>query len=164
MKRMVPHPLLTLGLAAMWLVLNDSLDIAHIVLGLLMGVASGAVYERLEPSQPGLRRGFVLPALKLAFVVAVDIVSSNMAVLRIVLGLRRRPRVAGFLAIPLELRDARGLAMLAGIVTATPGTAWAHHEAATNVLTLHVLDLSGEEQAVREFKQRYERPLLEMFE
>ncbi len=79
MRRILPHPLLTLGLAAMWLLLNDSVDIAHIALGLLMGLASGVVYERLEPSQPGLRRGFIVPAAKLAFVVAVDIVRSNMA-------------------------------------------------------------------------------------
>jgi len=64
MRRILPHPLLTLGLAAMWLLLNDSVDIAHIALGLLMGLASGVVYERLEPSQPGLRRGFIVPAAK----------------------------------------------------------------------------------------------------
>lgn len=164
MRRLVPHPLLTLGLLAMWLLLNDSLDIAHIVLGLSMGVALGLVYDRLEPSQQGLRRGFFMPAARLGFVVAIDIVSSNLAVFRIVFGSSGRGRAAGFMAIPLELRDARGLAVLAAIVTATPGTAWAHHEAASNILTLHVLDLRDPEAAVREFKQRYERLLLEIFE
>ena len=50
-----------------------------------------------------------------------------------------------------------------GIVTATPGTSWAHYEAAANVLTLHVLDLVDEEAWVRQFKDRYERRLLEIF-
>ena len=36
-------------------------------------------------------------------------------------------------------------------------------DAAANVLTLHVLDLFDEEAAVREFKERYERPLMEIF-
>ena len=53
--------------------------------------------------------------------------------------------------------------MLACIVTATPGTSWAHYEAAANVLTLHVLDLVDEGTWVRQFKDRYERRLLEIF-
>lgn len=162
MRKLFPHPLLTLGLLSMWLLLNDSVDAAHILLGLLMGMGGGAVYARLEPSHGGLRK-VVVPAVTLAGVVLVDIVRSNIAVLGIVLGARRRQRVSGFLAIPLELRDARGLAVLAGIVTATPGTSWAHYEAASNVLTLHVLDLVDPDAAVREFKDSYERRLMEIF-
>jgi multicomponent K+:H+ antiporter subunit E len=162
MKRLFPHPLLTIGLLSMWLLLNDSADAAHVLLGLAMGIAGGAVYARLEPSHGGLRK-IAAPAITLAGVVLLDVVRSNVAVLCIVLGARRRQRVSGFLAIPLELRDARGLAILAGIVTATPGTSWAHYEAASNVLTLHVLDLVDAEAAVREFKDSYERRLMEIF-
>jgi multicomponent K+:H+ antiporter subunit E len=99
----------------------------------------------------------------LLWLVLVDIVRSNLAVLRIALRPSARGRVAGFLSIPLELRDPRGLAVLAGIVTATPGTSWAHYEAEANVLTLHVLDLVDEETWVRQFKDRYERRLMEIF-
>jgi multicomponent K+:H+ antiporter subunit E len=102
-------------------------------------------------------------AAMLIWLVFVDIVRSNIAVLRIALRLPAPGRVAGFLAIPLELRDPRGLAALACIVTATPGTSWAHYEAAANVLTLHVLDLVDEEAWVRQFKDRYERRLMEIF-
>ncbi len=162
MKRLFPHPLLTLGLLSLWLLLNESADAAHILLGLAMGMAGGAVYARLEPPHGGLRK-LAIPAAMLTAVVLRDIVRSNVAVLAIVLGARRRQRVSGFLAIPLELRDPRGLAILAGIVTATPGTSWAHYEAASNILTLHVLDLAGAEAAVREFKDSYERRLMEIF-
>jgi multicomponent K+:H+ antiporter subunit E len=162
MRSLVPHPLLTLGLLLMWLVLNDSIDPAHVLLGLLMGLVGGAVYARLEPAR-GRAGNFVLPAAMLAWLVLVDIIRSNIAVLRIALRLSGPDRVAGFLAIPLELRDPRGLAALACIVTATPGTSWAHYEAAANVLTLHVLDLVDEEAWVRQFKARYERRLMEIF-
>jgi multicomponent K+:H+ antiporter subunit E len=84
-------------------------------------------------------------------------------VLRIVLRLRAQGRVAGFLAIPLVLRDPRGLAVLAAIVTATPGTSWAHYDAAGSVLTLHVLDLVDEAAWIEQFKDRYERRLMEIF-
>ena len=162
MRKLVPHPLLTLGLLLMWLVLNDGMDPAHVLLGLLIALVGGAVYARLEPS-PGKVGHFVAPAAMLAWLVFVDIIRSNIAVLRIALRLPAPGRVAGFLAIPLELRDPRGLAVLAGIVTATPGTSWAHYEDSANILTLHVLDLVDEEAWVRQFKDRYERRLMEIF-
>ena len=162
MRSLIPYPLLTLGLLLMWLVLNDSVDPAHVLLGLLMGLVGGAAYARLEPSR-GKVGSLVVPAAMLAWLVLVDIIRSNIAVLRIALRLPAPGRVAGFLSIPLELRDPRGLAVLAGIVTATPGTCWAHYEAAANVLTLHVLDLVDEEAWVRQFKNRYERRLMEIF-
>ena len=163
MRSFIPYPLLTLALMSMWLVLNDSVAATDVMLGLLVGVAFGVVYARLQPPR-GRLRNFLVPALALAWLVAVDIVRSNVAVLRIVFLLRGGGRAAGFLAIPLELRDARGLAVLAGIVTATPGTSWAHYDAAANVLTLHVLDMVDEEALVRQFKDRYERRLMEIFQ
>jgi multicomponent K+:H+ antiporter subunit E len=161
MKRLVPYPLLTAGLLLMWLVLNDSVAPDHLVLGLLVGLVGGAVYARLEPSR-GAPGKFMLPATMLIWLVVVDVIRSNFAVLRIVLWPAPR-RIAGFLAIPLELRDPRGLAVLAAIVTATPGTSWAHYETAANVLTLHVLDLVDQEAWVRQFKDRYELRLMEIF-
>jgi len=163
MRTLLPYPLLALALLAMWLAMNDSMDAADILLGTLMGIAGGAIYARLEPPK-GRAGRLVVPAALLVGYVTLDIVRSNIAVLQIVLGLSARSRVAGFLAIPLELRDPRGLAVLAGIVTATPGTSWAHYEAAANVLTLHVLDLVDEAVWVRQFKDRYEHNLMEIFE
>ena len=162
MRSLVPYPILTLGLLLMWLVLNDSVDPAHVLLGSLLGLVGGAAYAQLEPP-PGRVDRFAAPAAMLIWLVFVDIVRSNIAVLRIALRMPAPGRVAGFLAIPLELRDPRGLAVLAAIVTATPGTSWAHHEAAANVLTLHVLDLVDADAWVRQFKDRYERRLMEIF-
>jgi multicomponent K+:H+ antiporter subunit E len=162
MRRLVRYPLLTLGLFSMWLVLNDSLQTADVLFGFLLALLGGAVYARLEPS-PGKVGRFVVPGAMLVWLVGIDIVRSNIAVLRIALRLSGRGRVAGFLSIPLDLRDPRGLAVLACIVTATPGTSWAHYEALANVLTLHVLDLVDEEAWVRQFKERYERRLMEIF-
>jgi multicomponent K+:H+ antiporter subunit E len=63
----------------------------------------------------------------------------------------------------LDLRHPGGLAVLACIVTATPGTSWARYDATRNVLTLHVLDLVDEGAWVTQFKQRYEKALMEIF-
>lgn len=148
---------------ALWLVFNESLAFGHVVLGAAIAAACTAAYSRLrEPEASGGRRPFT--ALRLLLVVIADIVRSNFAVGRIVLGLRTRARVAGFLPIPLALRHPGGLAVLACIVTATPGTSWIQYDDAAGVLTLHVLDLADQDHMVRTFKQHYEQPLMEIFE
>lgn len=162
MKRLLPHPLLTVVVLLLWVVLNDTADVAHVLLGAVVGIAAGAAYALLAPPRRRARR-IVVPAAALLGLVLVDIVRSNLAVARIALHLRRAPRVAGFLPIPLDLSDPAGLAVLACIVTATPGTSWARHDQARNVLVLHVLDLADEQAFVRHFKDRYERPLMEIF-
>jgi multicomponent K+:H+ antiporter subunit E len=100
---------------------------------------------------------------QLLWLVFSDIVRSNIAVARIVLGLGARRRTAGFLSMPLELRHPGGLAVMACIVTATPGTSWARYDAERGILVIHVLDLVDEDAWIRIFKQRYERRLLEIF-
>ena len=64
--------------------------------------------------------------------VLVEIVRSNNAVARIILrpGAPRTCR-SGFVLIPLDMRNPYGLAALACIVTATPGTVWVEYDSAT---------------------------------
>ena len=66
--------------------------------------------------------------------------------------------------IPLDLRDPYGLAVLACIITSTPGTLWVSFDSAKGMLMIHVLDLVDENEWIRTIKGRYERLLLEIFE
>ncbi len=100
----------------------------------------------------------------LAGTVALDILRSNIAVTSIILQGRRRRRVSGFVAIPLDLRDRTGLAVLACIVTSTPGTAWVEYAPDNGVLLIHVLDLVEKEEWIALIKNRYESMLMEIFE
>jgi multicomponent K+:H+ antiporter subunit E len=161
MSRLLPYPLLSLGLFLMWLLLNLSLAPAHLVLGAILGVAGSWAMTALEPEKPRIRRPGA--ALRLAGLVLADIVRSNVAVARIILS-RRMRRHSGFLAIRLELRDRHGLATLACIVTATPGTLWVDYDPVKGVLLLHILDLVDEGAWIRLIKTRYESLLLEIFE
>jgi multicomponent K+:H+ antiporter subunit E len=153
---------LFLLLLAFWLVLNDSLSPGHFILGAALAASGVFMFSRLEP---GTRvRGRPLIVLQLLALAVEDIVRSNLAVARIVLGLGGRDRRAGFLTLPLELRHPGGLAVLACIITATPGTSWVRYDRAQNTLTIHVLDLVDDQAWIRLFKQTYERRLLEIFE
>ena len=153
---------LFLLLLALWLILNESLSAAHLLLGALLALGGVAVFSRLQPETKPVRMRLVA-ALRLLGMVFVDIVRSNIAVARIVLELGARQRTAGFLALPLELRHPGALAVMACIITATPGTSWVSYDSAANVVTIHVLDLIDEDEWISQFKQRYERLLMELF-
>ncbi len=155
--------LLILGLTAMWLLLVGSVSPGQVLLGLAIATAMTLGFRAVRPLHPRIRRP--LAALKLLCHVAPDVLRSNWAVGRIVLGLTGGRQIrSGFVDIPLALRDPHALAVLAVIVTSTPGTVWADLSQDDAVLTLHVLDLR-DPQAVRDMiKQRYERLLQEIFE
>jgi multicomponent K+:H+ antiporter subunit E len=90
-------------------------------------------------------------------------VRSNILVARIIL--RDSPgRRPGFVRIPLEMRSPYGLAALACIITATPGTVWADYDSESSMLTIHVLNLVEEKIWIDTIKGRYERRLREILE
>jgi multicomponent K+:H+ antiporter subunit E len=154
---------LVLVLVAMWLALNQTLAPGQAVLGAALAAALVSAAVSLRPLHARPRRVHV--AAGLALTVLTDVVRSNLAVARIVLGFPRRREVrAGFLDVPLDLRDPHGVAALAVIVTATPGTLWVRLSPDGNAVRLHVLDLEDEEQSIRWIKTRYERPLMRIFE
>jgi multicomponent K+:H+ antiporter subunit E len=154
--------LLWLALLAMWLVLNGTLSGGDVLLGSVVALAAVLGLARLQPASTRLRRP--LTAVRLAGVVLFDIVQSNIAVAVIVLRPGTGGRVAGFVDIPLETRHPAALAVLACIITATPGTAWARYDSRVNVVTIHVLDLVGGPDLARAIKDRYETKLKEVFE
>jgi multicomponent K+:H+ antiporter subunit E len=161
MSRILPYPLLTAGLILMWLLLN-SFSPGHLLLGTIVAMIASRAMSALEPSKPRLRRWQLIP--RLLGTVTLDILQSNIAVARIILSGGGRGRVPGFVAIPLQLRDRTGLAVLACIVTSTPGTAWVEYDSASGVLLIHVLDFVSEEEWIDTIKGRYETMLLEIFE
>jgi multicomponent K+:H+ antiporter subunit E len=156
-------PVLIGNLVVMWLLLSQSIAVGSIVLGILLALALAWASVTLRPLRPRLQRP--LAAFGLLATVVLDIVRSNFAVARIVLGLVRGREVrAGFLDVPLDLRDPHGLAGLAAIITSTPGTVWADLSPDGKRLTLHVLDLRDEAELTLWIKTRYEQPLMRIFE
>jgi multicomponent K+:H+ antiporter subunit E len=161
MNRVLPYPLLTAALLLTWLLLT-SFSPGQVLLGAVVAAAASRAMVALQPSKPRLRRWQLIP--RLLGVVTLDILRSNIAVAGVILRSGRRERISGFVAIPLDLRDRTGLAVLACIVTSTPGTAWIEYAADSGLLLIHVLDLDDEEAWVALVKNRYEAQLMEIFE
>jgi multicomponent K+:H+ antiporter subunit E len=160
-RRWLPYPLLSVLLALVWLVLNQSLAPGTILLGGVLGVVLARVFGLLGAPAAHIRN-YPLAGRLLLRVIG-DIVRSNLAVARLILGRGNHQR-SGFVAIPLTLTDQYGLAVLACIITSTPGTIWVSYDSGMNILLIHVLDLVDEQSWIDSIKQRYERPLLEIFQ
>jgi len=162
MRRLLPYPLLWVALLLLWVLLNESLSPGTILLGVVLAFVGCWSLALLKPARARVRRPAVV--LRLLGMVLADIYRSNIAVAKIILSPRRKDRRSGFLSIPLELRDPYGLAILACILTAAPGTAWVEFDSAKGTLLLHILDLVDEETWIDTVKNRYERPLMEIFQ
>ncbi len=162
MSRLFPFPVMTAALLALWLMLNQSLSVGHLLLGSVIAVLGSHVLVRLD--LPPLRIRRPLRLLELSLRVVADIIRSNFAVARILLQINMRPRRAGFLTVPLELRNPYGIALLAAIISSTPGTVWVRYHRTRGILLLHVFDLVDEAHWVQVIKERYERRLMEIFE
>ena len=162
MRRWLPFPLLTVSLLALWLLLAGSLAPGTIILGGVLAIGAAQALTALTPPKTRLQRPRAV--FRLALVVLAEIARSNWAVARIILLPATRQRRSGFVRIPLDMRVPHGLAALACIITATPGTLWVEYDSADNTMLLHVLDLIDEEEWVRIIKGRYETRLMEIFE
>ena len=156
-----PHPVTSVALLLMWLILNSTLSIAHVLLGAALGWsipwATRAIWDRqMHFRQPAV-------ALRLIATVLYDIVVANLIVAKLILGPVSALRPA-FVRVPLNLQDPYAIWSLASIITLTPGTVSSSLSEDRCSLLVHVLDLDDEDALVAQIKQRYEMPLKEIFE
>lgn len=161
MKRLFPHPHLSLFLALIWLALVNTIALGHVLLGLFLGWAIVWLSHDFLINLPHLRRPVALGLFILK--VFGDIVVANLQVARLVLGRKDRPQPA-FIEIPMTLEDDFLLSVLACVVSMTPGTVSAGFSSDHKTLLVHGLDVQDADALVAEVKSRYEAPLMEIFE
>ena len=157
---MLPYPLLALSLILMWLLLNG-FTLGQLILGIIVAVFASWGMASLRPEKPRLRKWYLLP--KLFFRVVFDVAKSNLQVAWIILKGRSRKTNPGFVVLELRVRDQIALALLAVILTSTPGSAWLEYDSNDNTVLLHVLDLENEAQWRDMVANRYEALLMETF-
>ncbi|MDP3173325.1 MAG: Na+/H+ antiporter subunit E [Phenylobacterium sp.] len=162
MKRLLPYPAMSAFILGAWLLLNQSVAPGHLILGAILAVALSALMRPLDLPPVRVRNHRLI--LVLAARVAWDVLRSNIAVFRIILSGGHRKITSGFVQVPLELSNGYGLAVLACIITSTPGTIWMSYDDKERVLLIHVFDLVDEAIWISTVTERYERPLREIFE
>lgn len=161
MSRILPYPLLTLALIFFWMTIN-AFSPGHFLLGTGVAMVASWAMASLRPPKPRIRNWHLL--IKLMAIVLYDIIRSNLAVASVILFSRGRRTKSGFMTVPLDLRDPMGLAILAIVLTATPGSAWLEYNSSQGTLLIHVLDEVSEAHWQGLIKNRYEKLLMEIFE
>lgn len=154
------HPVLSLLIAAAWLLLQQSLAIPQLI--------TAAVLALLLPR---LLHGFLGPVarlrapgtvLRFTALVLWDIVVSNLTVARLVLDPRADPQPA-WVPVPLELTHPTAISLLASVITTTPGTVSCVIDEERGEILVHALDCADPAAMAAQIKQRYEAPLREIF-
>lgn len=161
MRAWFPYPLLSTALVLMWLLLNQSVTLGTLLVGLVLSMVLAWVAVKLRPTRSHLNR--LRPIASFALRVSIDILRSNIAVAGIILGTRGQPVRSGFVSVDFDVEDENALALLACILTATPGTAWLEYDRRKKKLLFHILDLENE-IAWRRTLYRYEAALKEIFQ
>jgi len=163
MKKFLPHPVVSLALCALWLLLNQAVDAGSILLGAALGIALPVLLRRLQPlGYPRLHAPITL--LRLLGMALVEVVRSCFSVCRIILFADYAAVKSEFITVPLTIRDPYGLAVLSCLINMTPGTVWVEILPERYELSLHVFDLHDAQWWIDTIQTRYERPLIDIFE
>ena len=157
----LPHPLLSVALFVVWLLMSTPFGNGHITIALIVALLVPQVMRVLEPEMVKVRRP--LSVIRLLGRVLVDMLKSSWETTMVIVGHRKAVRKSGFVHIPLECNNRYALACLAIIVTSTPGTAWVQYDRYSRVLLLHVLDLRDEDDWQQILHDQYETLLMEIF-
>ena len=160
--KFLPHPLLTLTLTLVWLMLLNSFSLGGLLLGLILGVTVPLITAAFWPKRPRVRNPVKIA--EYALIVLWDIVVANVQVAYIVVFRSNKSLRSHFIAIPLEVYSPEAITVLAGTITMTPGTVTADLSADGRSLLVHCLDTGDPEGEVAGIKARYESRLKEIFE
>jgi multicomponent K+:H+ antiporter subunit E len=162
LRRLFPHPYLTLLLIVTWMLLVNGTKLGSLVLAIILGTAIPLLTASYWPNRPRLRS---LPAIVgYVLIVLWDIVKSNFSVARIVLFVPNSRLQPAWITVPVDLRTPEAISVLAGTITMTPGTVTTDMSACGRVLLVHCLHAPDPDGVRDEIKSRYEARLKRIFE
>ncbi|MGD9295400.1 MAG: Na+/H+ antiporter subunit E [Roseobacter sp.] len=157
-----PHPLLTIILTIVWVMLQNDVSAGMVVFGVILGIIIPRITAVWWPDRPqGFRAGKML---SYCLLVIWDIIVANVQVAWIILTKSNAQIRPSWVEVPLDLRTPEAITILAGTITLTPGTVSADLSNEGRSLLVHALDTSDPESIRDEIKNRYERRLKEIFQ
>ncbi|MDQ1209573.1 multicomponent K+:H+ antiporter subunit E [Acinetobacter baylyi] len=159
-ERWFPHPFVSVIIALSWLMLAHSLEFANLLLAILLGVFIPRLVRPFITRTPHIHWN---PAIKLIFIVLWDIVVSNIRVAKLVLGPTEHLHPKWY-RVPLETQHEQVNSILAMIITTTPGTVSAGIDQERGDILVHALSTENTELDIQEIKNRYEAPLIAIFD
>jgi multicomponent Na+:H+ antiporter subunit E len=147
-------------LAVNWALLTGQFNLENLVAGFVIG------FLLLWMLGQSFGQTNYFPKVRNAIVFSVrflwELLRANLSVARTVLFEPRDKINPAFLAIPLEAKTDAEIALLANLITLTPGTLSLDVSTDRKVLYIHTLDVEDVEALRLEIKRSLERGLLEV--
>lgn len=156
----LPHPFLSVFLVIAWLLLNNTVAMGHVVLGGILAILIPWFTARFWPEKICFGNPAVF--LRFALVVAYDILIANITVAKLILSPNELLK-SDFMEIPLDIEHPLGISVLASTISLTPGTVSSDLSQDKKTLLVHALHVENKEEEIARIKERYEKPLMEVF-
>jgi multicomponent K+:H+ antiporter subunit E len=161
MRRLFPHPYLSVLLFITWFLLVNDIKLGSVVIAAILAITIPNLTEAYWPDRAKI---ISVPRLvAYCLLVLWDILVANVQVARIILFMPRDRITSAWIAIPIDLASPEAITLLAGTITMTPGTLTADMSACGRVLLIHALHAPDPDQVRDDIKARYETRLKRIF-
>ena len=160
-RRILPHPLLSLFVALIWMLLVNRFAWGSLLFAMALGVIIPLATDRYWPDRARIRNPMAIAAY--VAIVLHDIIKANIDVAKIVLFKPSRELQPAWLVVPLEITTPEAIAVLMGTITLTPGTVSCDLAEDGSALLVHALHCPDPASSIDEMKTRYEARLKEIF-
>lgn len=161
MRRLYPHPILSLTLVLLWFLLVNHLQLGSLVMAVILATLIPLLTAHWWPDRPEIRRPLALVGY--GILVLWDVLVANFHVARIILFLPADRIRSAWICVPLDLTSPEAISLLAGTITMTPGTLTADLAADGRALLIHALHAPDPDAIRDEIKTRYESRLKRIF-
>lgn len=160
LKWLLPHPVLSVVLWVIWLLLNNTVGAGHMVLGAILAIIIPKLTSGFWPEKVCIKAPLTL--LKFLSVVLWDILVANIAVAKLILG-KNDALKPGFFELELSITSPIGISLLANTISLTPGTVSCDLTPDGKRLIIHAIHLDDIDDTISQIKSRYETPLKKVF-
>lgn len=157
----LPTPVLSLLLLAVWLLMSRSYSPGQFLLGGVLAIAIPLLTYRFWDTRLRIKKPLVL--LRFILRVLKDIFVANFEVAYLVINPWRKMS-PHFIEYPLMLEERFTITLLASTISLTPGTVSANLRLDGKTLLIHALDVDDEQALIEQIRERYERPIKEIYE
>ncbi|AKX46531.1 hypothetical protein AKN93_09705 [Thiopseudomonas alkaliphila] len=160
-RRWFAHPLATLGLTLVWLLLvNDFTSVGHWLFGAFLGLLIPWLTDGWWPNLVRIQSWSQLCVF--AMHMLVDIIKANFDVAKLILG-SMKELDPSFVELPYDVENELAIFMLASAISLAPGTVAASVDRRRKIMLVHALHCTDDQALIEEIKQRYEAPLMQVF-
>ncbi len=162
LKRLFPHPYLSVTLVAIWFMLVNDWKVGSLVMAIILATIIPLLTSAWWPDRARIAHPFRL--LSYTALVFWDIIVANFQVAYVILFVPRDKIHSRWVTVPLDLTSPEAISLLAGTITMTPGTLSSDMSACGRALLIHALNAPDPDAVRDQIKSRYEARLKRIFE